>query len=70
MKDLISASAVWKPIQSLPQPSNYPVLSWQFGPLGALFFGPIMDPWQGLDDCRAIALRPCAASSMFESAAS
>ena len=41
-------------IQSLPQPSNYPVLSWQFGPLGA--FGPIMDPWQGLDDCRAMAL--------------
>ena len=34
---LTSASAGWRLIPS--SPSNYPVLSWQFGPLGALFFG-------------------------------
>ena len=64
------ASAAWRHTPSFPPPSNYPVLSWQFGPLGALFFGPIMDPRQGLDDCRAVELRPCVASSMLESAAS
>ena len=30
------ANAGWKPIPN--SPSNYPVLSWQFGPLGAPFF--------------------------------
>ena len=33
---LTSVSAGWRLIPS--SPSNYPVLSWQFGPLGALFF--------------------------------
>ena len=32
-----SASAAWRHTPNFPPPSNYPVLSWQFGPYGALF---------------------------------
>ena len=38
---LTSASAGWRLIPS--SPSNYPVLSWQFGPLGALFFAQMFE---------------------------
>ncbi|GIR71402.1 MAG: hypothetical protein CM15mP74_26530 [Halieaceae bacterium] len=33
----MQVSVAWKPTRSFLHSSNYPVLSWQFGPFGALF---------------------------------
>ena len=37
----MQVSVAWKPTRSFLHSSNYPVLSWQFGPFGALFFSGI-----------------------------
>ena len=35
----MQVSVAWKPTRNFLHSSNYPVLSWQFGPFGAPFFG-------------------------------